>query len=346
MLSVGLSLVLAAASVAAPPDSADVRAVLDHLGRDVITPTYADLDRAAADLADATAALAEAPSDRALDDARARWRTTRRVWEQAEAFLFGPVTFAGLDASLDTWPVNVVDLEGLLASDLPLDRDLLGRLDATMKGFHALEYLLWGPDGDRAAAALTSRERSYLRLIADALAADVRALHQAWVGDDGYAAGLRSAGDPERSVYATRRDALYELLMGVLFITDEVASEKLLVPLLAGNGEFAESQFSESSREDVVDNLQSVVHVYAGAYGGRSGPGLSDLVVARDPALDARFRAELEAAQAAVRAIPGSLEAAIVEAPETIEAARDAVQAVQRTLEDEMIYLLVPPEDG
>lgn len=346
MLTVSLALALAVTSAAAPPDSADVRAVLDHVGRDVITATYADLDSAAADLAAATAALAASPSDSALAAARAHWLTTRRVWEQTEAFLFGPITFAGLDALLDTWPLNVVDLEGLLASDLPLDRDLLARLDPTTRGFHACEYLLWGADGEKTAADLTPRERAYLRLVTDALADDVHTLHQAWAGDDGYAAVLRSAGASDQAVYASPRDALYELLMGVLFIIDEVSSEKLLVPLTAGNGKFAESQFSRSSREDILGNLQSVVHVYTGTYEGRDGLGLSDLVAARDPALDARFRAEVEAAQAAARAIPGSLEEAVVAAPEAVEATRQAVQSIQRTLEDEMVYLLVPPEDG
>ena len=253
---------------------------------------------------------------------------------------------AALDGALDTWPLNVVDLEGVLASDLVLDADLLARLDPTTRGFHAVEYLLWGARGEKRAADLTPRERDYLRLVTSALAADAHALHAAWTGPEGYAAVLQSAGAPRHATYATTQDALYELLMGVLFIVDEVQAEKLLVPLTAGNGEFAESQFSRASREDIADNLRSVIHVYTGTYGGDDGPGLADLVAVRDPALDARFRAELDAAQAAVAAIPESLEAAVTENPEAVEAARQSVEALMRTLEDEMVYLLVPPPGG
>ncbi len=338
--------VLAVVLALAPPDTTDVRAVLAHVSEAVITATYADLDREAAALADATAALAEAPSGEALAAAQSHWRRTRQVWEQAEAFLFGPVAFAALDGALDTWPLNVVDLEGVLASDLTLDADLLARLDPTTRGFHAVEYLLWGADGAKTAADLTRRERDYLRLATSTLATDAHALHAAWPGPDGYAAVLRSAGAPGHATYATARDGLYELLMGVLFIVDEVQAEKLLVPLTAGNGEFAESQFSRSSREDIADNLRSIVHVYTGTYDGHDGPGLADLVAVQDPALDARFRAELDAAQAAVAAIPESLEAAVAENTEAVEAARQSVEALMRTLENEMVYLLVPPPDG
>lgn len=339
------TLLLLALTTPPPADSVEVREILEHVGANVITATYADLDREAAALAEAIDALAEAPSEPALADARTHWRRTRQVWEQAEAFIFGPVTFAGLDADLDTWPLNLVDLEGLLASDLAIEPGLLADLDLAAQGFHAIEYLLWSETGDKAATHFTPREVAYLRLITGALVADIGALHAAWQGPEGYAAVLGASGDPA-SAYATPRDGLYELLMGILFIVDEVAAEKLQVPLTSGTGRFAESRFSRSSREDIADNLRGVLHVYTGTYGDRSGPSLSDLVVALDPALDARFRTQVDAALAATLAIPGSLEAAIEERPATVEAAQQAVERVQRTLENDLVYLLVPPDAG
>lgn len=340
-LSLGLLMALAPAAAAqrAVLSDADVRATVDHVAEAVIVPTYLDFEHAAARLREAVEDLASEPSAAALDAAREAWRQARTPWEQAEAFLFGPVDLGLYDPALDTWPLNVVDLEGLLASDVPLRADALGTLPGGIRGFHAIEYLLWGVAGTRTADSLSAREVAYLQLVADDMARSAADLHADWAQPGGYADVLRAAGG-DGAVYETLDDALYELLMGVLFIVDEVQAEKLGVPLDSEMGMFAESRFSGASADDVRNNLLSVLHVYSGDVGEAEGPGLDVLVATVDPALDERFRREIGAALAAVDALPGPLRDAVVSAPDAVERALVAVQALQRTLEDDLIYRL------
>ena len=82
---------------------------------------------------------------------------------------------------------------------------------------------------------------------------------------------LRAAGTSEDALYPRVDDALYELLMGVLFIVDEVQAEKLNVPLRSGTGRYAESRFSGTSKDDIRNNLLSVLHVYNGSLGEGEG---------------------------------------------------------------------------
>lgn len=317
--------------------SPEVQAVLDHVGDDVIVATYADFDREAAALASACRRLDAAPSDSLLAAARVRWHAARIPWEQAEAFTFGPVTFANLDLALDSWPLNTVDIDATLAGTDAITPESVAALDPTTRGFHAAEYLLWGEDGHRHAADMTLRERDYLVAVAEIMARDAARVHAVWSGTNGYAALLQTAGEPGNTAYASTDDAVYELLMGVLFITEEVAAEKIQVTLQSGTDRFAESRYSRSSKADIENNLQSVSNMYEGTFGDQQGPGLSRLVAARDPALDARFRAELASARAAVAAIPGPLEDAVTEAPEAVLAAQKSAEQVLHTLEDDLI---------
>ncbi|MEK7253217.1 MAG: imelysin family protein, partial [Bacteroidota bacterium] len=98
------------------PVTEDYQSVLANLGNNVILKTYDDLRDAAAALQSATAALEADPTAANLEAARAAWVAARSPWEQSEGFLFGPVDQEGLDPSLDSWPVNVTDLDNVLAS--------------------------------------------------------------------------------------------------------------------------------------------------------------------------------------------------------------------------------------
>ncbi len=323
-----------------PADSTradSVRAVVAHVAEHVITATYADLAREADRLHASAQALAARPTEAALDSTRAAWRRARVPWEAAEGFIFGPADLQNLDPALDLWPVNVVDVEAMLAAGPPGADELEG-LDGTVRGFHTVEYLLWGLGGTKRASALTPPEREFLVALTERLARDAAALHRAWADRGGYADVFTGAGGAD--VYATPADALDELLMGVLFIASELADEKIEQPLASGEATFVESRFSGNSKADFQNNLRSVLHVYTGRYGSAAGPGLSFLIAPRDPALDARFRAEVEAAIAAIEAIPGRFRDALARDPEAVRAAQTAVRRVQQTIEEDLSPLL------
>lgn len=113
------------------------------------------------------------------------------------------------------------------------------------------------------------------------------------------------------------RDALALVLRGMASLAGtELAGERLNVPYLTREPEDEHSCFSDTTAADHLRDAQGLANVYLGhlvrADGTElSGPGLSALVAARDPALDARAREELSRVLEAARAIPSPFDQAI-----------------------------------
>jgi len=313
------------------PSTRDFGPVLEATVTSVILPTYRALAEQAELLLGTTSVLT---TEAELTAARQIWLQARHYWEQSEAFLYGPVADRGLDPALDSWPVDRVQLDQVLASNLELSAESVSaNLGGSLKGFHTIEYLLFGIDGARTAAALhaSPRELAYLLATVEALRNDTRDLYLAWApeGED-FGTAFALSGKPGGR-YFTSGDGVQQLLNGCADIADEVANGKLADPYKEKNPELVESQFAHSSLSDFADNLRSVENIYGGA-----GPthSLSALVVEKDPALDQRVRAAVAAAIAAIAAISPTnappFAHAILDpgrAP-LIEAAQAAVQAV------------------
>ena len=67
------------------------------------------------------------------------------------------------------------------------------------------------------------------------------------------------------------------------------------------------SCFSDNTNADVVNNIKGVRMVYLGEFPGVSGPGLTSLVAAVDPELDATLREQLDATLAQAEAFPDTV---------------------------------------
>ena len=144
-LSLGSAAFAAAALAQAP---AEVESALADYADNVVVATYSKMGAAAVKLDKAVESLKKDPSDAKVAEAAGRWKEVRKQWELSESFLFGPAAFASLDPKLDSWPLDRVQLDAVLAQidsgKLEIDagyvRDYLG---AALRGFHAVEYLLY-----------------------------------------------------------------------------------------------------------------------------------------------------------------------------------------------------------
>ncbi len=312
----------------------DLAPVLANVGQNVIVATYGDLNDEAAALEAAVAALAAAPTPAALGAAQQAWRDARAPWERSEGFLFGPVDSLGIDPSIDTWPVNETDIQNILDSEAEITPAFVAaRTDTGLKGFHIIEFFLFGADGARTAESFAERELAYLSAAATVLADDAERLYTAWAPDGGnYVANVLDAGAPG-SQFDSGKDAVQTFSGAVVGIADEVGTGKMQGPLDLGLFE-VESRFSGNSKADFQNNIRSIRHVYLGDYDGNAGPGLTDLVAEIDPDLDARVRTQTDAAIAAIAAIPGDFRDAITENPAAVEAAIDATVDLKTTLEE------------
>ena len=128
-----------ASSKLSETQEAYLRKVLETLVSNVIVPTYTQLADNVEDLEKTLAGLninniTQAQIDKACQD----FKQARQHWERSEAFLMGAASDFDIDPTIDSWPLN----RSLLLSyfNNGMNDEMLE--DATILGFHALEFIL------------------------------------------------------------------------------------------------------------------------------------------------------------------------------------------------------------
>jgi len=237
------------------------------------------------------------PNQAKLVAAQQAWRNVRAVWEQSEGYLFGPVATEQLDPGIDTWPVNKNDFDSVLAATSPINDAWLANAQEALKGFHPLEYLLFGEGSAPNPATYTTRQKAYMKALATYIHGLCNRMKAAWNPADAqsYYTTFSTAGTGSTE-YATRKNALEELVQGMAGICEEVADGKIETPLAAMDPSLEESPFSQNSLEDFRNNMRSVRNVYTCTYGGAQGTSVSSWVAAHNRALDARLLQQMDAA--------------------------------------------------
>jgi predicted lipoprotein len=173
------------------------------------------------------------------------------------------------------------------------------------------------------------------------------------------AEALRAAWDPEMGGYSRRfaepgkadsvsvnvQAGLDTLLNETVVLSEIIANVKLGKPLGSATGGKVDVTAQESERagtslSDMASNLRGIRNIYFGARDDSAEPNLSLLVRAKSPGADVHAREALDAAAAAVAAIPEPFGDALNDSPETVTAAYDAVKALKRVLATEVLSSL------
>ena len=278
-----------------------LRKTLENLVSNVIVPTYTKL-------ADETEALertlngltpntiTQAQINSACDD----FKQARKYWEQSEAFLMGAASDFDVDPTIDSWPLN----RSLLLSyfNNGMNDDMLE--DATILGFHALEFILFRDGQPRKVAELQgndtyknfehisgAQELAYAQTICTLLKQRTFQLQCAWDGgknssrlqvvkDAGldyqtekglsYADNLTKAGvSGSGSSFSTLKAAIAQVLSdyegSCVAIANEVGTAKIANPFSAGDVSYVESPYSYNSITDFCDNIRSIRNVWLGS---------------------------------------------------------------------------------
>ena len=321
----------------------DASTMLNDFANTVVLATYTELDQKAGELLAAVKALEGDTSQGTLEKAQQAWKATRTPWEQSEAFLFGPVDTQGLDPALDSWPVDHVNLQSVLDSNDTLTVDFVSGLEDTQKGFHTIEFLLFRDGNQRKASDITDRELEYLVSTTENLKASTSQLRLAWAPEgDNFSSAVAQAGTGS-AIYPSQSAAVQEMVNGMITIADEVANGKISDPYNESDTTLVESQFSFNSITDFQDNIRGIQNVYMGKF-TTDGQGLNDFVNGQDPALDARFQQEVQAAIDAIGAIPDPFRDSITTNRGAVQVAIDAVGTVQQTLEQNILPLVQSSE--
>ena len=281
-------------------------------------------------------AASEADAIALLPAVQHAWRDARVPWEQSEAFLFGPVDTDEHDPFLDTWPLNVTDLEAIIASNADIDTV---ELTDDVQGFHALEYLLFQDmNGNTDPAAIVNalhtdeRRRAYMRRVVMEFVSHTQALRDSWDPAMGnFVAELAEAGHGSMT-YTSERAAMQTLLEAMIGIAAELHDAKLGAPSPAEE----ESRYSNNSRIDFLNNVRSINNVYEGRFDqtDSTSMGVTDLVAHENPALDAEVRMAIRDTKAAIIAIPEPFGMSITAHPDAVANAIQAAMALEAKLEE------------
>lgn len=314
------------------------QAIIENVSNNVIIKTYQDLNEKGQTLSLALKELEKNPTNENLLAARAAWIVARSPWEQSEGFLFGPVDQEGIDPNIDNWPVNVTDLNNVLKGSYPLTVEYLNQQEGNLKGFHTIEFLLWGENGDKTIEQFTTRQFEYLAACSGALSIDLNKLYHLWNGDGGnYIKEVITAGNGS-IIYKSQKSVIEELSNAIAGIADEVGNGKINEPLSKNDFTKEESRFSGNSKIDFADNMRSIQNIYLGNYlNNGNGDGLSKLISKNNPELHQKITQEIDNAILKIENIPGTFTQALSNNKAAIQEAQTVVRNLQETLESELI---------
>jgi putative iron-regulated protein len=192
-------------------------------------------------------------------------------------------------------------------------------------GYHAIEFLLWGQDlngngpgagarpftdfvqGDGCTGGNCDRRAAYLQAAADLLVSDLEEMAANWA----------ETGPARAAVTADPQAGLLALLTGMGSLSyGELAGERMKLGLLLNDPEEEQDCFSDNTHNSHYYDGVGIRNVYLGSYtrvdgSVISGPSISELVAAADPAVDTQLKAELDASVAALGAVKAAAEGGV-----------------------------------
>lgn len=315
--------------------------ILTDFTNKVAIPQYAEIKKNAEILDAKLISFNTTPSEQNLTDARTAWKNLRESWEKCESYLFGPVATNEYDPQMDTWPMNNKDLDAVLNSNTNLNQQYISTLDHALRGFHPIEYLIFGINGNKIATSFTNREKEYLIALSTDLKMTCSQLSYSWeVNGENYGQNLIDAGIEEKSsIYTTKKEAILEIVNGMIGICDEVANGKIAEPFDNQNPELEESKYSANSFTDFKNNMIGVQNCYTGKY-IEDGKGIDELVKEYNKSLDAKINSQIATAINSFNSFSVSFGLAITSEKVQITNTQTAINDLKTTLESELLPLI------
>lgn len=311
---------------ASPPDQACAAVVARYAGH--CHDAYRGCAAKGSQLQAAVTRFLAEPDAASLGAARAAWCAARLAYAATEVFRFygGPID--AIEPLVNAWPIDESYIDAVVGRpDVGIVQDRVrfpvlgptvlqfanergGETNVSV-GWHAIEFLLWGQDlatdgpGARPAADFVAgegrnaeRRRQYLAVVTELLVTQLESLAAAWAPDAPF----------RRQFEAAPATSLRQLLTGALvFSAFELAGERLAVAYETQDQEQEHCCFSDLTRDDLVANHDGLVAVLSGG----DGASVLALVETRSPPAARELSAALQAAAAALWAIPQPFDQAI-----------------------------------
>lgn len=309
-------------------------------------PMYAQFLEEATSLNSSVHNLANNPTIENQQKAKDAWRAVRSVWEKCEGFLIGPVEDDDYDPFMDTWPTDHSAMEALLNGSTPLTVAFLTGYNnpedasqLTLRGFHPLEFLLWGTTGNRA-VNYSQREKEYMVALADDLLNNITALQKSWTAQGAnFGNEIINAGTSS-SRYTSKKDILKVLIAGLSDICGEVAEEKMFAPFSPfPDSTITESPYSHNSLADFRNNIQGAFNVYKCAFNNQTGKSISNLVAVNNKVLDSDIKNQFTAALNSFDGLNNfTFEQAVYSQRSQVQNILNAISTLKETLDDKLTH--------
>ena len=322
------------------PEGATRAEVLQSLTTQVIVPGY----DAAADsltlLRQSVDALCAAPSEAGQEKARDAWRQARQAWLRTESFRFGPAMDRRSISLVDWWPIDPEKIDRNLAGEETVSAERVAEfLPATQRGLASAEYLLFGPGSTGLSDGSGGERCVYTQSVVAVANDEVVGILADWQGT-GESGGYSSYFDGTGSLTLIDSDAEAEVVRTLVFQIRAIANMRL-GPALGVDTEVDASAIpmgdANSSRDDLLSQLDGIASVYRGAEGGL---GLSARVASVSTDTDARMRDAIEATISAARNLDGSIIDELAANPGRVHAVYDSMKKLQLVLNTEIVSLL------
>ncbi|MEC7761186.1 MAG: imelysin family protein [Pseudomonadota bacterium] len=326
---------------------------------DIAHAAYEDSLTTAQTLDAAIDALVADPSEDTLAAARDAWIAAREPYQQTEVYRFGNPIVDDWEGKVNAWPldeglidyvdasyggptdenpfasVNVIANPQLTIAGQEVDAteitpelisDTLNEADGietnVARGYHAIEFLLWGQDqngteagagdrpvtdfvqGDACTNGNCDRRVDYLEAAMDLLISDLEEMVAAW----------SEGGEAREAVMANEDQGIIAILTGMGSLSyGEQAGERMRLGLMLNDPEEEHDCFSDNTHRSHYNDGLGVQNVYLGSYtrvdgSVVEGPSVTDLVAESNPALDEEMKTKLETTMTAMTAMSDAAE--------------------------------------
>ena len=345
--------------IAAVPAYAATKGEVLTTYADIAHAAYEDSLTTAQALDAAVEELIANPSEDKLAAAREAWIAAREPYQQTEVYRFGNPIVDDWEGKVNAWPldeglidyvdtsyggptdenpfasVNVIASPQLTIAGQEVDAteitpelisDTLNEADGietnVARGYHAIEFLLWGQDlngtdagagdrpvtdfvqGDGCTNGNCDRRVDYLQASMDLLISDLEEMVAAW--SDG--------GEAREAVMENEDHGIVAILTGMGSLSyGEQAGERMRLGLMLNDPEEEHDCFSDNTHRSHYNDGLGVQNVYLGRYervdgSVVEGPSVTDLVADSNAELDAEVKAKRDTTMTAMTALSDAAE--------------------------------------
>jgi len=324
-----------------PVDSFSSRQLLlSDVATNVISSTYRDLSDKSIALRNNIEALIFSATEENLNTCKTDWRALKSVWAQSEGFLFGPVVTENAAYRMNTWPLNRNGIDSIVATTVTLSEVYVNAINGNLKGLQAIEYLLFGANGNKSATELTERELLFLNALIINIQSITAKLALDWKTDSsvGFFKPFVYAGDGS-GIFSSQIDVFELLSDSLIGLTNRIGGNQADWQFSLTNQNLEVIPYSASSIRIFKDNIQGIKNIYIGSY-LTDGKGLEDFIIIHNTTLNTKIKQQLDEALAAFAAITDPFGIAITTQATQIQTAITKVNALKSSLKDEMLPLI------